>query len=62
MEAISFYLVTLTFCSLSLLCLVDDIVWPEGDDALPSDAQALISALLQTNPLVRLGTGNIKLF
>ncbi|XP_066516974.1 microtubule-associated serine/threonine-protein kinase 1 [Hoplias malabaricus] len=35
----------------------DDIAWPEGDEALPSDAQNLISALLQTNPLVRLGTG-----
>lgn len=35
----------------------DDIVWPEGDDVLPADAQALISALLQTNPLLRLGTG-----
>uniref|UniRef100_A0A673CY71 non-specific serine/threonine protein kinase n=1 Tax=Sphaeramia orbicularis TaxID=375764 RepID=A0A673CY71_9TELE len=31
--------------------------WPNGDDALPADAQDLISALLQTNPLVRLGTG-----
>ncbi|XP_044046175.1 microtubule-associated serine/threonine-protein kinase 1-like isoform X2 [Siniperca chuatsi] len=37
--------------------ITDDIVWPEGDDALPADAQDLISALLQTNPLVRLGTG-----
>ena len=36
---------------------VDDIVWPEGDEALPADAQHLISALLQTNPLIRLGTG-----
>ncbi|XP_062866964.1 microtubule-associated serine/threonine-protein kinase 1 [Trichomycterus rosablanca] len=35
----------------------DDIAWPEGDEALPSDAQHLISTLLQTNPLVRLGTG-----
>ncbi|KAI4899481.1 hypothetical protein NFI96_014219 [Prochilodus magdalenae] len=35
----------------------DDIVWPDGDEALPADAQHLISALLQTNPLVRLGTG-----
>lgn len=41
---------------LSLL-RVDDIVWPEGDEALPFDAQHLISSLLQTNPLVRLGTG-----
>uniref|UniRef100_A0A672GYF9 non-specific serine/threonine protein kinase n=1 Tax=Salarias fasciatus TaxID=181472 RepID=A0A672GYF9_SALFA len=37
--------------------ITDDIVWPDGDDALPADAQALISALLQTNPLIRLGTG-----
>ncbi|KAK2816922.1 hypothetical protein Q5P01_025113 [Channa striata] len=37
--------------------ITDDIVWPDGDDALPADAQSLISALLQTNPLVRLGTG-----
>ncbi|KAM9857399.1 microtubule-associated serine/threonine-protein kinase 1 [Aulostomus maculatus] len=37
--------------------ITDDIVWPDGDDALPADAQALISALLQTNPLMRLGTG-----
>lgn len=42
---------------LSLLYVVDDIVWPEGDEALPMDAQHLISSLLQTNPLVRLGTG-----
>uniref|UniRef100_A0A673ZG50 non-specific serine/threonine protein kinase n=1 Tax=Salmo trutta TaxID=8032 RepID=A0A673ZG50_SALTR len=37
--------------------ITDDIVWPEGEDALPADAQHLISTLLQTNPLVRLGTG-----
>ncbi|XP_061572628.1 microtubule-associated serine/threonine-protein kinase 1 isoform X1 [Cololabis saira] len=37
--------------------ITDDIVWPEGDEALPADAQDLISALLQTNPLLRLGTG-----
>ncbi|XP_004872446.1 microtubule-associated serine/threonine-protein kinase 1 isoform X2 [Heterocephalus glaber] len=35
----------------------DDILWPEGDEALPADAQLLISSLLQTNPLVRLGAG-----
>uniref|UniRef100_A0A4W3H3J1 non-specific serine/threonine protein kinase n=1 Tax=Callorhinchus milii TaxID=7868 RepID=A0A4W3H3J1_CALMI len=35
----------------------DDIVWPEGDEALPADAQHLISSLLQPNPLDRLGTG-----
>ncbi|XP_026096151.1 microtubule-associated serine/threonine-protein kinase 1-like [Carassius auratus] len=37
--------------------ITDDIVWPEDDDALPTDAQHLISSLLQTNPLLRLGTG-----
>ncbi|KAM4677784.1 microtubule-associated serine/threonine-protein kinase 1 [Discoglossus pictus] len=35
----------------------DDIVWPEGEEALPADAQNLISCLLQTDPLLRLGTG-----
>ncbi|XP_028822509.1 microtubule-associated serine/threonine-protein kinase 1-like isoform X3 [Denticeps clupeoides] len=35
----------------------DDVVWPEGDQVLPADTQNLISALLQTNPLLRLGTG-----
>lgn len=49
--------VSLTFCSLSLLSVKDNIVWPDGDDALPADAQSLISTLLQTNPLMRLGTG-----
>ncbi|KAK5914544.1 hypothetical protein CgunFtcFv8_008978 [Champsocephalus gunnari] len=37
--------------------ITDDIVWPEGDESLPFDAQHLISSLLQTNPLGRLGTG-----
>ncbi|XP_024127930.1 microtubule-associated serine/threonine-protein kinase 1 isoform X2 [Oryzias melastigma] len=37
--------------------ITDDIEWPDGDDALPVDAQHLISSLLQRNPLVRLGTG-----
>ncbi|XP_077574353.1 microtubule-associated serine/threonine-protein kinase 1 isoform X2 [Stigmatopora nigra] len=37
--------------------ITDDMVWPDGDDALPEEAQALISSLLQTNPLIRLGTG-----
>ncbi|XP_031755306.1 microtubule-associated serine/threonine-protein kinase 1 isoform X4 [Xenopus tropicalis] len=35
----------------------DDIVWPEAEEALPADAQNLISCLLQTDPLQRLGTG-----
>ncbi|XP_047581697.1 microtubule-associated serine/threonine-protein kinase 2 isoform X12 [Lutra lutra] len=36
----------------------DEIVWPEGDDALPTDAQDLTSKLLHQNPLERLGTGS----
>ncbi|XP_066521384.1 microtubule-associated serine/threonine-protein kinase 2 isoform X8 [Hoplias malabaricus] len=36
----------------------DEIIWPEGDEALPSDAQDLISKLLRQNPLERLGTGS----
>uniref|UniRef100_A0A8C9TNJ2 non-specific serine/threonine protein kinase n=1 Tax=Scleropages formosus TaxID=113540 RepID=A0A8C9TNJ2_SCLFO len=35
----------------------DDIIWPEGDDALPADAQDLITRLLKQSPLERLGTG-----
>ncbi|XP_078723644.1 microtubule-associated serine/threonine-protein kinase 2-like [Lampetra fluviatilis] len=35
----------------------DEIVWPEGEDALPSDVQDLITGLLERNPLERLGTG-----
>lgn len=36
---------------------IDEIIWPEGDEALPQDAQDLISKLLRQNPLERLGTG-----
>ncbi|XP_034035232.1 microtubule-associated serine/threonine-protein kinase 2 isoform X2 [Thalassophryne amazonica] len=36
----------------------DEIMWPEGDEALPHDAQDLISKLLRQNPLERLGTGS----
>ncbi|XP_053432284.1 microtubule-associated serine/threonine-protein kinase 2 isoform X3 [Nycticebus coucang] len=36
----------------------DEIVWPEGDDALPPEAQDLTSKLLHQNPLERLGTGS----
>ncbi|XP_039175669.1 microtubule-associated serine/threonine-protein kinase 2 isoform X2 [Crotalus tigris] len=36
----------------------DEIVWPEGDEALPLDAQDLIGKLLRQNPLERLGTGS----
>ncbi|KAL1022818.1 hypothetical protein UPYG_G00032770 [Umbra pygmaea] len=35
----------------------DEIIWPEEEEALPSDAQDLISKLLRQNPLERLGTG-----
>ncbi|XP_043946693.1 microtubule-associated serine/threonine-protein kinase 3 isoform X2 [Protopterus annectens] len=35
----------------------DDIIWPDGDDALPAEAQNLITLLLRQNPLDRLGTG-----
>ncbi|KAJ8270114.1 hypothetical protein GJAV_G00110500 [Gymnothorax javanicus] len=35
----------------------DEIVWPEGDDALPADAHDLIAWLLRQNPLERLGSG-----
>ncbi|NWV70209.1 MAST3 kinase, partial [Malurus elegans] len=35
----------------------DEIMWPEGDEALPSDAQDLITRLLRQCPLERLGTG-----
>ncbi|XP_041085417.1 microtubule-associated serine/threonine-protein kinase 3-like isoform X5 [Polyodon spathula] len=35
----------------------DDIIWPEGDDALPPDAQDLITCLLRQSPLERIGTG-----
>ncbi|XP_041861970.1 microtubule-associated serine/threonine-protein kinase 2 isoform X2 [Melanotaenia boesemani] len=35
----------------------DEIIWPEEDEALPLEAQDLISKLLRQNPLERLGTG-----
>ncbi|XP_047632460.1 microtubule-associated serine/threonine-protein kinase 3 isoform X18 [Phacochoerus africanus] len=34
----------------------DEIMWPEGDEALPADAQDLITRLLRQSPLDRLGT------
>ncbi|XP_056409227.1 microtubule-associated serine/threonine-protein kinase 2-like [Hyla sarda] len=36
---------------------LDEIAWPDGEDALPGDAQDLISRLLHQSPLERLGTG-----
>lgn len=38
--------------------ILDEIIWPEEDEALPQEAQDLISKLLRQNPLERLGTGN----
>ncbi|XP_019116749.2 microtubule-associated serine/threonine-protein kinase 3 isoform X1 [Larimichthys crocea] len=35
----------------------DEIIWPEGDDALPADAQDLITRLLRQSPIDRIGTG-----
>ncbi|XP_051532203.1 microtubule-associated serine/threonine-protein kinase 3-like isoform X6 [Myxocyprinus asiaticus] len=35
----------------------DEIIWPDGDDALPVDAQDMITRLLNQSPLERLGTG-----
>uniref|UniRef100_A0A673JCN5 non-specific serine/threonine protein kinase n=1 Tax=Sinocyclocheilus rhinocerous TaxID=307959 RepID=A0A673JCN5_9TELE len=35
----------------------DEIIWPDGDDALPVDAQDLITLLLNQNPQERLGRG-----
>ncbi|XP_072129803.1 microtubule-associated serine/threonine-protein kinase 2 isoform X5 [Mobula birostris] len=36
----------------------DQIAWPDGEEALPPDAEDLISKLLRQNPLERLGTGS----
>ncbi|XP_038632828.1 microtubule-associated serine/threonine-protein kinase 3-like isoform X2 [Scyliorhinus canicula] len=35
----------------------DEIIWPEGEEILPPEAQDLISRLLRQNPRDRLGTG-----
>uniref|UniRef100_A0A8C2E772 non-specific serine/threonine protein kinase n=1 Tax=Cyprinus carpio TaxID=7962 RepID=A0A8C2E772_CYPCA len=35
----------------------DEIIWPDGDDALPVDTQDLITRLLNQNPQERLGRG-----
>ncbi|XP_073334502.1 microtubule-associated serine/threonine-protein kinase 1 isoform X2 [Pagrus major] len=35
----------------------DEINWPEGEDAPPSDSQELITLLLRQNPLERMGAG-----
>lgn len=36
---------------------VDEINWPDGEDAPPPDAQELITLLLRQNPLERMGAG-----
>ena len=41
----------------SLPLTADEIMWPEGEEALPADAQDLITRLLRQSPLDRLGTG-----
>jgi len=42
-------------------CLfLDEINWPEGEDAPPPDAQELITLLLRQNPLERMGAGENK--
>ncbi|XP_018099158.1 microtubule-associated serine/threonine-protein kinase 3-like isoform X2 [Xenopus laevis] len=38
----------------------DDIIWPGGEEALPTDAQDLIIRLLRQNPLERIGTGGAQ--
>jgi len=38
----------------------DEIIWPDGDDTLPVDAQDLITRLLNQSPLERLGTGALS--
>ncbi|XP_071984734.1 microtubule-associated serine/threonine-protein kinase 2 isoform X4 [Engystomops pustulosus] len=35
----------------------DEIAWPDGEEALPAEAQDLISKLLRQSPLERMGTG-----
>lgn len=42
---------------LSFFFFLDEINWPEKDEAPPPDAQDLITLLLRQNPLERLGTG-----
>lgn len=41
-------------------CGPDEITWPEEEEALPQEAQDLISKLLRLNPLERLGTGQAR--
>lgn len=35
-------------------------MWPDGEEALPTDAQDLITRLLRQSPLDRLGTGILR--
>lgn len=45
----------------AFLFWIDEIIWPEEEDALPVDAQDLITCLLKQSPLERLGTGDNQL-
>lgn len=40
--------------------ILDEIMWPDGEEALPTDAQDLITRLLRQSPLDRLGTGILE--
>uniref|UniRef100_A0A2I3HDZ5 non-specific serine/threonine protein kinase n=1 Tax=Nomascus leucogenys TaxID=61853 RepID=A0A2I3HDZ5_NOMLE len=46
-------------CELFGQVVSDEIMWPEGDEALPADAQDLITRLLRQSPLDRLGTDHL---
>lgn len=47
---------------MSFSVFLDEIIWPDGEDALPADAQDLITRLLKQSPLERLGTGANQTF
>ncbi|XP_060702481.1 microtubule-associated serine/threonine-protein kinase 3 [Hemiscyllium ocellatum] len=38
----------------------DEIIWPDGEEILPAEAQDLINRLLRQNPRDRLGTGGAQ--
>lgn len=44
-------------CLFVYFSFLDEINWPEGEEAPPLDAQELVTLLLRQNPLERLGTG-----
>lgn len=51
---------TVSALSLLLPLILDEIMWPDGEEALPTDAQDLITRLLRQSPLDRLGTGILR--